>query len=365
MALLPSSSSSLSSSLPLDPLNLVYSSINPSKQSIHDLLSATRSYFSTHMNTLSASVSSSISDSSSCDHSLTTESIVENNSISGTLLRMSLNEAVRDGTPADFSSESGITHYTLTRLETRCRYLYNLVTTDDETMAKVRELMLPQLTMPHSTSSTVEIASIGGGPGFDHVAMVFIQSFLTHVNAQVNAQVNGGIVREPAEDTHPESSLALTPKIINTTIYDLFSDDWLPLVATITNSLDLPHTNPENTATSRMCDLRSDTTAGVNNSVAVTNVDLFLFSFVLHENHSFLKNDDDVLVTTGLLHEVLKTAKLGAIIICMDAGNIMWPSLSAAGSKLGWTYKIGGGHESWRVKMGPKSFLAMERTSLV
>ena len=125
----------------------------------------------------------------------------------------------------------------------------------------------------------------------------------------------------------------------------------------------LKNVNSASFTISKSCDLRYGMTHSSNVTGApLSSFDLFIFSFVLHENHAMLKVDDE-LNDACLVHEILTTAAVGAFMVCTDAGNIMWPCIEKAGAKNGWRVQIGGGFLPWKVKMGPKSFVVLERVA--
>ena len=60
----------------------------------------------------------------------------------------------------------------------------------------------------------------------------------------------------------------------------------------------------------------------------------------------------------GCLAELLRQAKVGAIILCTDAGNSLWPALLATAKNLGWHVQNG---PKRPLKAGPKSCCFMEK----
>jgi hypothetical protein len=226
------------------------------------------------------------------------------------------------------------------------RYLYNLILTDDPTCRNMRKLFLPDA----GAAEPVRVCSLGGGPGFDHVTMLFLASFLCEANRALHEGAEFG-----AREVHTE-------------VRDLFCDDWQPILDAIADSsvAHVPLVHQSSRGITSPCDLRYETDHEANSGgqLSIGGFDLFVFSFVLHENHSGLKTGDGEegdLVESCLVHQILREAKAGSFVVCTDAGNRMWPCIQRAGAGLGWNSKIGGGFEPWKVKMGARSFMVMER----
>ena len=181
------------------------------------------------------------------------------------------------------------------------------------------------------------------GPGFDHVSALFLASFLSSFNNSLHS---------------PHS---YPPAPVFTEVRDLFAADWKPLLDSITAAVGGMKGASEASRTANVqCDLRHPSSHPSNGGEALDTFDLFVFSFVLHENHAML-NTGGKLNSTCLVREVLETAKLGCFVACTDAGNTMWPCLEEAAEENGWRVREGGGFQPWKVKMGPKSFVVMER----
>ncbi len=133
-------------------------------------------------------------------------------------LNDALNTALRTGRPADFSDFRELAIYTvhyfsmcsqitititisitiiiiiiiisvlfvkIGRLQTRCRYLYKTLLSKSPACTHARRFLLPtiaELNYDHrSPAKTVKVCSIGGGPGFDHVAVSIAAAFLASI----------------------------------------------------------------------------------------------------------------------------------------------------------------------------------------
>jgi hypothetical protein len=75
-----------------------------------------------------------------------------------------------------------------------------------------------------------------------------------------------------------------------------------------------------------------------------------------HLNNVEIKHDDDNAVV-----DMLRCAKVGALIVCTDSVHTMWPVLQATAALYGWT-SMSNAQRHHNIVMGPNSFLLMERT---
>ncbi|GMH50785.1 hypothetical protein TL16_g00868 [Triparma laevis f. inornata] len=259
-----------------------------------------------------------------------------------------LNQAVKDGKPADFSDPQEIKCYTVDRMEARCRYLYNLCMDDNFFSGELRRLF-----MPREEAKEVEICSLGGGPGYDHIVLSVMAEFLKLCSCD-------------------DENLLKKPRV-NTKVFDLYDEAWGSVLKDVVGALGLEESEARGSI--HPCDLRGGIESPRNADLAasVPTADLFLYSFVLHENAAFVANDDKTeLMNTAVLN-LLEGAKVGALIFCMDSGNTLWVAIEAAASRLGWNtlyrdtkMKEGGGAtpglgNGGAVKMGPKSYFLMQR----
>ena len=92
------------------------------------------------------------------------------------------------------------------------------------------------------------------------------------------------------------------------------------------------------------------------------DTDIFMCSFVLHENASFLVDTETGLLT-GLVASVLESASVGAFLVCTDSGNTLWSTLKQTACQQGWEFWSDDdnaeiGH---KIIFGPKTFVILER----
>ncbi len=306
---------------------------------------------------------------------------------------MRLSKALRTGTPADFSNHEELLVYTVGRLRDRSRYLFALHTAVGTGLGvcdKVRQLFLPLRSDKEGMDRTVKVCSIGGASGFDHFAFTALAQFLALLQPR---QLKKGTWTEVG---------------VETTVFDLYADHWRPIVESVAGCGEKD--NKSSTCSHvvvKQCDIRETLTAPCNKILAASasEADIIVFQFVLHENAKFLrvgegiaegekevekvkeieggeqgeeaekvvKDDEEIKKYQnesggaaaahgqrigGSIVGILKCAKLGAVMLCTDAGNRLWPALVATGREHGWVstpFK--------RIRNGPKSFCFLERVA--
>lgn len=242
-----------------------------------------------------------------------------------TPLDADLGRAVCEGTPAAFSHAGHLASYTVGRLRCRARYLFKLLTSEVPEAAAARALL---------SAPAVRVASLGGGPGFDHVALEAAAALVAAL---------GGV--DPAR--------------VHTTIFDLYAPAWGPFVDAVFNGCELTTNRNSNSAvTLHACDLRENAASPANAAFRghVATSDLFLFSFVLHENAASVARDGAV---RGLVRDILDGAKVGACVLCMDAGRALWPALVATALEAGWTATARDATDA--APGGPRSYCCLRR----
>ena len=288
-----------------------------------------------------------------------------------------LSEAVNLGRPADFSSKSGgeLGVYTVEKLQARCRQMHHLNFDNCDISAKLRSLLLPSHLPDGSNSSgddrarPINAVSLGGGPGYDHVALCIGANFLHR--AQPNSR--------EFEVRH-----------VQTQVFDLFDKDWKPVMSTLEeceNQTFLAETAKDSTDRSNKrrsgskmsmhhCDIRKglDDVCHADLANAIESADVICVSFVLHENASFILDEghdfhgeDDFsseAILAGAMRDVFEQSPLGTIMVVMDSSNTLFPALKNTAKKHGWVFR---GDDERRVEgqkidnLGPKSFVLLER----
>jgi len=267
-----------------------------------------------------------------------------------------LTNAVKSGNPADFSNRDPcleLRSYTMEKIITRCRYLHHLILEGsgcergrepgpDGVSSRIRRLLLPP-TGPcneHGENRVTRICSIGGGPGFDHVAISLAAHFLHLVQP----------IRE--NNNHRTRSIV-------TQVFDLYSADWEPIVTALGEACrnEIGNNNDSCSAmTNHFADLRLPSDGALLDAVAI--VDIVVFQFVLHENaaHFAVRNGRFV---ESVLNDVLETAKVGSFIMGIDSSHALWPILKNTALEYGWSCT--NDQDLNPILFGPKSFIILER----
>ena len=288
-------------------------------------------------------------------------------------------EAVRHGSPANFTNQDELLVYTVDRLPGRCRYLYALLMAGGpelEICSRARRLFLPT-TLEDRQQSPVKVCSVGGGPGIDHIALSVLRSFLAEVQP-----------RQENEETAVIPVVSITAREVETIVFDLYAEDWLPIIRVVTaeeaesqgqrrgegkteeaeeveekeveekekevvvveeeekEKEREEHNQEQKKVTAEYCNICEPLTAPCNAALArsASEADLFVFQFVLHENASHLvvkEKEVEENRVGGCMVGILQDAKAGAIIICTDASHHLWPALLATGCDYGWSVASG------------------------
>ena len=261
-----------------------------------------------------------------------------------------LNQAVKKGKPADFSNEKKNRMYTVQKLDTRTRYLYLLMMDDNIIADRLRQMLLDKLQQGLDGSMNLNIGSIGGGPGYEYVAMWIVLLFLVNMNKTVEV-----------------------PNVkVNTTVFDLFGE-WRDMVQSIKNGLVETINGLQNEEIStnifqsggmsmKLCDIRESldcTNINKNLLISLEKVDIICFSFVIHENASSILTEDKSRVQGAIL-DILEKARIGTFIVFIDSNNFCWEALKASAKEYGWEY-FGAAERKCRIIHGPKEYVLMQR----
>ena len=200
---------------------------------------------------------------------------------------------MKDGTPADFSDPQEIRCYTVDRMEARCRYLYNLCMDDNFYSGELRRLF-----MPRAQQQLVEVCSLGGGPGYDHIVLSIMAEFLDLCSGSGDEQ------------------LTLKRPQVKTRVFDLYDKAWGAVLDDVVEALGASGAS----ASMHPCDLRAgiESPNNIDLKASVPTADLFLYNFVLHENASFVANEEKTDLMDTAVVNVLEGAKVGALVFCMD-----------------------------------------------
>jgi hypothetical protein len=205
--------------------------------------------------------------------------------------------------------------------------------------------------------------------GYDHLALCLVAWYLYKAQGSC---LDGSVLR---------------PQAVQTDIFDLFDQEWSPIMVDLEAAFRLEAEEQRgeegqgqeeaawwrgNRLHMHPGDVRQQVVAVSEDSEeqeggklcsTVRNTDIFVCQFVLHENASFLVDEDTGLLT-GFIASVLRGAALGASLICTDAGNTLWPALKKMASLHGWNFWSDAenaqvGHKI--MLFGPKSYVMLER----
>ena len=297
-----------------------------------------------------------------------------------------LSEAVNLGRPADFSSQSNgdddgdgsailsnkvvagrLSVYAVEKLNARSRQLYRLLFDDCSISAKLRSLLLPSASSDSGSCNDcadsarpINVVSLGGGPGYDHVAISIAAKFFYRIQ--------------------PHFSQFETRRI-RTQVFDLFDEDWKHTMATLgkcthqsfmTGDRD-GDSSDYNDISMHHCDIRKGLQDGVHSDLAtaVETVDIICVQFVLHENSSFILNEgkgypEEGATLSGAMQDIFDRSPLGCIMIVCDSSNALFPALKNTAKRYGWKYwgddeQRGEGQKIGN--LGPKSFVLLEKVA--
>mmetsp|Transcript_17864 Transcript_17864/g.29868 ORF Transcript_17864/g.29868 Transcript_17864/m.29868 type:complete len:443 (-) Transcript_17864:157-1485(-) len=294
------------------------------------------------------------------------------------LWEQALNQAVKAGAPADFGQVGANRVYADNKLVFRTRYLYHLIMDDNPFSVKLRTMLLPAIVVDGDSASVakrIHVASCGGGPGFDHLAVCLAAWFLCEVQ------------RRDADEVTTTRTLA--PTFVHTDIFDLYNEEWAPIVDDLAKAFQQEQQGDEAAGRGRAwrardvawwqesCmtmhagDLRQraprDTTVDLSAHEAlllrtVLHTDIFICQFVLHENASFLVDEETGLLV-GFVASVLESARIGAMLVCTDSGHTLWPALKDTARQHGWEFWSDdeNAQSGRKIVFGPKAFVILER----
>ena len=265
-----------------------------------------------------------------------------------------LNQAVKEGIPADFSNDEDNRFYTIQKMETRIRYLHHLLMDDNELSQSMRQTLIDCLNAKNG-ERTVRVCSLGGGPGYDHVAIWMVLLFIFNMNKPFN----------------------VSKVMVQTDVFDLFGE-WEEIVDAMDDSLaktieaieDAEENDLFNAkvfqrggACMKQCDIREGLGKPINSLLkkSLEDVNIICFSFVIHENSSIILSDDkDDPLIRGAARDIMERAKVGTFIVCMDSNNCCWPAFRATARVYGWQY-FGSEERQNRISQGPKQFVIFKR----
>ena len=112
----------------------------------------------------------------------------------------------------DFSNSYDNQIYSMEKLLPRVRYLCYLMMCYNPISNRIRKLFLPDVLCKNTdvniVGEDISVYIVGDGPGYDHLSLCILASFLRHVQSSVNLN-------------------SFRTRIVQTRVFDLFDDDWI------------------------------------------------------------------------------------------------------------------------------------------
>ena len=204
--------------------------------------------------------------------------------------------------------------YALKRLRPRCHALLEVLLA--ENCSSLLEGVLNRFEVAQTEGRALRIASLGGGPGFDAIAL------LAAVDALQKAKLKepGWEIALSLSENIWSNSTSLCP--VHCKVLDL-APAWSPaLLALSEAAFETWNFQPaELIELVAPIDIRESSPQILE---AVSNADLVIASYVLHENEAaLLKND----LLGGAIPDVFRSVPVGAPLIFLDATHRLWPVL--------------------------------------
>lgn len=208
-------------------------------------------------------------------------------------LSQELSASLVHGQRPRFENRGALLGYTRRRLKPRCRALFETILAEDSRCVLRRLLR-------RVDAGPLCIASIGGGPGFDGVALLATLEALLGRAACVECTVFD------LSEQWSESVEKVAAQTADTWGHALHRE-----AVTLVAPMDL-------------CSEDSQSTAAF--VLAVAEADLVTFSYVLHENEAELRSGERL---GGALPSILRATRYGTVLVFLDATHRLWPTLAA------------------------------------
>ncbi|CAE7520317.1 unnamed protein product [Symbiodinium natans] len=232
-------------------------------------------------------------------------------------LSQRLTGALVDGETVTFEDEGALSAYTLKRLRPRSRALFEVLLAVDS--AEVLSSLLRSCRAATQQGRELRIASLGGGPAFDLVALLAtLESLCFAISQEPDVAMTG-------EGCDPGDLVALQCAI-RCTVLDLFPS-WSSAVAAVgdVSSKIWSRQSPEFLELLAPVDLRSSDCQEIID--AVCKADVVIAAYVLHENEAAILGEDGV---QGAFPQIFRHLPLDVPLIFLDATHRLWPQLVAS-----------------------------------
>ena len=227
-------------------------------------------------------------------------------------LSQKLSTSLVDGETVLFEDPGALGDYTLRRLRPRCRALFEVLLAQNCT--ELVESLLKRLDLCRKEEREFRVASLGGGPGFDAIAMLAALAALKEASQQ-EPSANLWSERFPTEDC---ADCAVRCKVLDlapawtialSAVSDVASEIW-PWQSADFIELIAPSDLRDSMATSAVEE--------------VGQADMVIAAYVLHENEAALLVEG---LLGGVIPDVFRAAPVGVPLIFLDATHRLWPAL--------------------------------------
>ena len=224
-------------------------------------------------------------------------------------LSQKLTTSLVDGETVLFDDPGALGDYTLRRLRPRCRALLEVLLAQNCT--ELVESLLKRLDLCRKEERDFHVASLGGGPGFDAIAMLAAMAALKEASQQ-EPSANLWSERFPTEDC------AVRCKVLD------LAPAWAIALSAVSSAASeiWPWQRADFIELIAPSDLRdSMATTAVEE---VGQADMVIAAYVLHENEAALLVEG---LLGGVIPDVFRAAPVGVPLIFLDATHRLWPAL--------------------------------------
>ena len=223
-------------------------------------------------------------------------------------LSQKLTTSLVDGETVSFEDPGALADYTLRRLRPRCRALLEVLLADNCTV--FLESFLKRLDIAWSEQRELQVASLGGGPGFDAIAVLASVAALKEAKERQPDADFFGSERLPEQSGVRCKVLDLSPAWATSlsAVSDVASEIW-------------PGQRADLIELMAPCDLRDPNTEVVE---VVRQADVVIAAYVLHENEAALLVEG---LLGGVIPDIFRAAPVGVPLIFLDATHRLWPTL--------------------------------------
>jgi hypothetical protein len=211
-----------------------------------------------------------------------------------------LKRATHAGERPPFSDDDARVHYVHEYAPQRC-LTFSVALYD-----RICNRVFSSLLIDHDQQSPVYALSIGGGPGFDFIALLLLGVHLLELHKYVGTRCDTDSVR------------TLDLRVIDN------EAGWQSQVEFMANKcLTYVRPAPSPLWTQSRCVFEwGDITCADVDSITLNRTDLFVFQYVILENAMLLRGCD-----WGMVRTVLRHAKKGAIVYVVDSSDALFPEV--------------------------------------